>query len=85
LHDIINKHNHTTTFNDAWDCAPGRFERLRSFYDELATMLANTTSVESNFLILKWELDENRTTVMHLSLEGIFQAKQCLVLQILLR
>jgi hypothetical protein len=38
----------------------------------LATVLANTTSVESDFLIMKWELDENRTTLMHLSLEGIF-------------
>ncbi len=53
LHDIIDKHDHTTTFNDAWDCAPSWFERLRSFCDGLATMLANTTSVESNFSILK--------------------------------
>ncbi len=85
LHDIIDKHDHTTAFNDAWDCAPGRFERLRSFCGELATVLANTTSVESDFLILKWELDENRMVFMHLSLEGIFQAKQRLVLQTLLR
>jgi hypothetical protein len=71
-------------FNDAWDCAPGRFECLRSFCGELATALANTTSVELDFSILKWELDENRTTLMHLSLEGIFQAKQRLVLQMFL-
>ncbi len=51
----------------------------------LATVLANTTFVESDFSILKWELDENRTALMHLSLEGIFQAKQRLVLQTLLR
>jgi hypothetical protein len=85
LRDIINKHDHTTTFNDAWDCAPGRFERLRSFCDGLATVFANTTFVELDFSILKWELDENCTTLMHLSLEGIFQAKQRLVLQTLLR
>jgi hypothetical protein len=75
LCDIIDKHDHTTTFNDTWDCAPGRFERLRSFYSGLVTVLTNTTSIESDFSILKWELDENRTTLMHLSLEGIFQAK----------
>jgi hypothetical protein len=69
-----------TTFNDAWDCASGRFEHLRSFCGGLATVLTNTTSVESDFSILKWELDENRTAFMHLSLEGIFQAKQHLVL-----
>jgi hypothetical protein len=39
-------------------------------------MFANTTLVESNFLILKWEMDENQIFLMHLSLEGIFQAKQ---------
>jgi hypothetical protein len=43
-------------------------------------MLANTTSVESDFSILKWELGENCTSLMHLSLEGIFEAKQRLVL-----
>jgi GTP1/Obg family GTP-binding protein len=62
-------------FNDAWDCAPGCFERLHSFYDGLATVLANTTSVKSAFSILNWEMDVNRMTLMHLSLEGIFQAK----------
>lgn len=85
LHNIIDKHDHTTMFNDAWDYAPGRFERMCSFYGRLATVLANTTFVESDFSILKWELDENRTTLMHMSLEGIFQAKQRLVLQTLLR
>jgi hypothetical protein len=85
LCDIIDKHDHTTTFNDTWDCAPGQFECLRSFCGELATMLTNTTFVESYFSILKWELDENRTTFMHLSLEEIFQTKQPLVLQTLLR
>jgi len=75
LRDIIDKHDHTTTFNDAWDCAPGQFDHLHLFYNGLATVLANTTSIESDFLILKWELDENRTMLMHLSLEGIFQAK----------
>jgi hypothetical protein len=72
----IDSHTIKTTFNDSWSCAPKRFERLRSFCGGLATVFANTTSVESDFSILKWELDENRTALMHLSLEGIFQAKQ---------
>ncbi|CAK9258550.1 unnamed protein product [Sphagnum jensenii] len=84
MHDIINKHDQTTTFNDVWDCAPGRFEHLRSFCGGLATVFANTTSVESDYLILKWELDDNRTALMHLSLEGIFQAKQRRTLEMLL-
>jgi len=70
-------------FNDAWDYAPGQFESLHSFYGGLATVLANMTSIESDFSILKWELDENHTALMHMSLEGIFQAKQRLVLHML--
>jgi len=37
--------------------------------------VANTTAVESDFSIFKWEMDEFRTCLMHLSLEGIFQTK----------
>jgi hypothetical protein len=39
-------------------------------------VFTNTTSIESDFSILKWETDENRTCLMHLSLEVVFQAKQ---------
>jgi hypothetical protein len=39
-------------------------------------VFANTTSIECDFSILKWEMDENHTCLMHLSLEGVFQAKQ---------
>jgi len=85
LRGIIDKHNDMTTFNDVWDCVLGRFEHLRTFCDRLATVLANTTSVESDFSVLKWEMDDNRTALMHLSLEGIFQAKQRLTMQTLLR
>jgi hypothetical protein len=42
------------------------------------------TSVESDFSILKWEMDANHTALMHLSLEGIFQAKQRTLLQLLM-
>jgi hypothetical protein len=42
----------------------------------LATVFANRTSVESDFSILKWEMDEFRTSLMHLSLEGVFQSQQ---------
>ncbi|CAM6032516.1 unnamed protein product [Sphagnum compactum] len=56
-------------------------ERLRAFLDGLATAFANTIAVESDFSILKWEMDEFRTCLMHLSLEGIFQTKQHPILQ----
>jgi hypothetical protein len=71
----IDEHDGNTVFNDAWDCV-GRFERLRAFCGGLATVFPNTTAVESDFSILKWEMYEFRTAIMHLSLELIFQATQ---------
>jgi len=76
LRNAINNHDTKTTFNNAWAYAPGRFERLRSFCGSLATMFTNMTLVESDFSILKWELNNNRTALMHLLLKGIFQTKQ---------
>jgi hypothetical protein len=74
---IIDKQDHTTSFNDAWDSIAGaRFLRLRRFCGGLATVFANSTSVESDFSILKWEKDEFRSCLLDLSLEGIFQSKQ---------
>jgi hypothetical protein len=67
----INEHDVNTLFNDAWDCV-GRFDRLCAFCGGLATVFPNTTAVESDFSILKWEMDEFRTALMHLSLEEIF-------------
>ncbi len=76
LRVAIDRHTIEASFDDAWDCAPGRFGHLRSFCGGLATVFANTPLVESDFSILNWEMDENRTCLMHLSLEGVFQAKQ---------
>jgi hypothetical protein len=81
LRAAIDNHNVVMTFNDAWGCAPGQYECLRSFCDGLATVFANTTSIKSDFSILKWEMDANCTALMHLLLEGIFQAKQRALLQ----
>ncbi len=71
------------TFNDAWDVVPqqARVECLCAFLGGLATAFAKPTAVESDFSILKWEMDEFCTCLMHLSLEGIFQTKQRPILQ----
>jgi hypothetical protein len=80
LSNAIDQHDIRTFFIDAWDDAPGCFEALRSFCGGLASAFANTTSVESDFCILKWEMNPNHTFLMHLSLEGIFQTKQRAIL-----
>jgi len=40
LHVAINRHTIETLFDDAWDCAPGRFDHLRSFCGGVATVLS---------------------------------------------
>ncbi|RLO03123.1 hypothetical protein DYB28_008036 [Aphanomyces astaci] len=76
LRSTIDEHDNSATFEDAWDVAPHQWLHLRAFCGGLATIFRNITSVESDFSILKWEMDPK-----HLSLEGIFQANQRVVLQ----
>jgi hypothetical protein len=80
MRNVIDKHDVNTLFNDTWDCVP-RFKHLCAFCGGLATIFPNTTLVESDFSILKWELDAFCTALMHLSLEGIMQAKQRAILK----
>ncbi len=80
----IDSHDVITTFNDAWGCALSQYEHLRFFCSGLMTVFANMTLIESNFSILKWEMDANCMALMHLLLEGIFQVKQCALLQSLM-
>jgi hypothetical protein len=42
----------------------------------LAIVFLNSTLIESDLSILKWELNEFRKSLLDLSLEGFFQAKQ---------
>lgn len=76
LRTTIDQHDIKMIFDQAWDCVPGRFARIRAFCGGLATVFANTKSIESNFSTLKWKLGEYRTSMMHISVEGVFQAKQ---------
>jgi hypothetical protein len=46
------------------------------FCGGLANAFTNITSVESYFSILKWEKNDFRLSMMNLTLEGIFYAKQ---------
>jgi hypothetical protein len=53
-----------------------RFAMLRQFCGGLATVFPGSATVESDFSSLKCELDEFRSTLMELSLEGVMQCKQ---------
>jgi hypothetical protein len=64
------------SFDTAWKVVEGRFEILRDFCGGIATVFANTASVESDFSILGWEKDQYRLSITDLSLEGILHCKQ---------
>lgn len=68
--------NHNTSFEVAWRIVEGRFDILRDFCGGIATIFANTVTVESDFSILGWEKDEYRMSLTDLSLEGVMQCKQ---------
>jgi len=75
IKQIIDSYKHTVSFNEAWDKINVPFNQLCQFCDKLAMAFPNMTLVESNFSILKWEMDDNHSSMTDLMLEGIFQYK----------
>ncbi|KAH9570353.1 hypothetical protein CY35_02G035500 [Sphagnum magellanicum] len=59
LKQNIDAQDHMTMFNCAWDSMRGRYQALRCFSSYLVTSFTNTTLVNSNFSILKWEKNSN--------------------------
>jgi len=39
-------------------------------------LFPNSTYIDSDFSVLKWEKDSYRNNLLNLSLEGVFQSKQ---------
>ena len=76
IKEVLDAHDHKTFFNDAWDSVNTRFVTLRQFCGGLASMFPNTTSVESDFSMVKWEKDAHHTGLTSLSLEGVMHSKQ---------
>jgi hypothetical protein len=72
----LDKHDEKTFFNEAWDCLKGCFMQLRQLCSGLATTFPNTTSVESDFSIVKWEKNDSHSSLTSLSLAGIMHTKQ---------
>ncbi len=76
LKSALDNCDKNTTFNAGWEIIEGRFEILKSFCGGIASVFPNTASVESDFLVWKWEKDEFRMSLTDISLEGIMQCKQ---------
>jgi hypothetical protein len=65
-------------FSDAWKTVAikDRFPELMEFFGGLITPFPNTTTVQSDFSILKWEKDIHRSNLTPFSLEGILHCRQ---------
>jgi len=81
----FDQYDENTFFNDAWDVVKGRFNGLRQFCGGLATMFPNMAVVESDFLMVKWEKNDTRTSLTSLALVGVMQAKQFKLLKALFK
>ncbi|ETN13044.1 hypothetical protein PPTG_07990 [Phytophthora nicotianae INRA-310] len=64
------------TFEDAWNNADGKSPILKRFAGGLATTFPGTSTVESDFSILKWEKPPSKSRLTSFSLEGLLHAKQ---------
>jgi hypothetical protein len=72
----LDKHDKKTFSNEAWNCLKGHFMQLRQLCSGLATTFPNTTSIESDFSIVKWEKNDSHSSLTSLSLAGIMHVKQ---------
>jgi hypothetical protein len=60
----------------AWRPVGLRFPLLKQFCGGFSSVVLGTAKVESDFCVLKWEFDQNRSSLTEFSLEGIIQCKQ---------
>ena len=61
----------STSFTEAWALLSDKCGHLREFCGGLASAFPNTASVESDFSVINWEKDDNRTSLTDFSLEGV--------------
>lgn len=73
---VLDACDRSTSFEDGWKLAQDRFLTLREFCGGLATAFPGTSTVESDFSIVKWEKDNSRVSLTDFSLEGILHANQ---------
>ena len=82
LRDAIQSSKDCSSFEEGWKCiGSGRFEELKEFCGSLATVFPGTSTVESDFSVVNYEKNDNRTALTDLSLEGILHSKQYKTIQ----
>jgi hypothetical protein len=72
----IDRFDDSAAYCDAWIGLQNTYPLLERFVGGLATILPGTSTVESDFSVVKYEKNDNRMSLTYANLEGILQAKQ---------
>jgi hypothetical protein len=85
LKDAIDQISGRSSFKEGWSAIAGaRFQNLIDYCGVVATLFPGTSTVESDFSVLRWEKDGFRKQLSDIGLEGVMQAKQyCFIQQLL--
>jgi hypothetical protein len=76
LKQVIDGLDGQSSFRDGWSLIGSRFPNLMEFCGVLATIFPGTSTVKSDFLVLRWEKDNFRKSLLDFGLEGVMQLKQ---------
>jgi hypothetical protein len=76
LRDCIDACGGGCSFEQAWSLLSERFPNLAEFCGGIATIFPGTSTVESDFSVLRYEKDDNRKGLSDFGLSGILQSKQ---------
>jgi hypothetical protein len=72
----IDNFDNSAVYCDAWISLHNTYPLLEKFVGGLATIFPGTSTVESDFSVVKYEKNKNRMSLTDASLEGILHAKQ---------
>jgi hypothetical protein len=72
----IDNFDDNVAYRDAWIGLHNTYPLLEKFVGGLVTIFPGTSTVESDFSMVKYEKNKNRMSLTDASLEGILHAKQ---------
>jgi hypothetical protein len=72
----IDSFDDSAAYRDAWISLHNTYPLLEKFVGGLATIFPGTSTVESDFSVVKYEKNKNRMSLTDASLEGILHAKE---------
>jgi hypothetical protein len=72
----IDSFDDSASYRDAWIGLQNTYPSLERFVGGLATIFPGTSTVESDFSVVKYEKNKNRMSLTDISLEGILHATQ---------